>query len=136
MAVSRPMIVGRHVVVGEGEIVRRGLAGHRQAVLPLLAPAIDGPGCITVASVEPAMGLLLNVLGNDRRFLTQAEFVLGFVPWDKRFIAIAADGGVKLSSVFQILHAFRQASKLTRKVLDGRDKFLLLAISHKHPSSA
>jgi hypothetical protein len=86
--------------------------------------------------VEPARRLLHLGSGNDRRFLAQAEFVLGLVPWDKRFIAIAADAGVKLSSVFQILHAFRQAGKLTRKVLHGRDKFLLLAITHKHPSSA
>jgi hypothetical protein len=72
----------------------------------------------------------------QRGFLAQAEFGLGLVPWDKRFIAIAADGGVKLSSVFQIFHAFRQAGKLSRKALDGRDKLLILEIIHEHPSSA
>jgi hypothetical protein len=58
----------------------------------------------------------LEVLGSGP-LLAQAEFVPGLVPWDKRFIAIAADDGVKLSSVFQILHAFGQAGKLTRKAL-------------------
>jgi hypothetical protein len=72
----------------------------------------------------------------SRIFSCQAELFLRSIPRNERPFAITTDRPIKFSRIFQVFHAVAEARDFGGKLLDSRDEFSFLGLTHTHSSSA